>query len=116
MKDIAFMTNGPKRLAERAERCGVWRVRVDDAVHIRACFINLRMDKDLGVTLIFTLDLFAAQVDDDDVLGTNLFETKTMRLHEDSLLSGNANRHMTQDIVPVAFISKNVAGISQRFL
>jgi hypothetical protein len=47
------------------------------------------MDKNLGVALVLTLDLFAVQVNDDDVLGPNLFETKAMRLHQDTILSGD---------------------------
>ena len=53
------MADGPKRLAQGTEGDRVGGMGVDYAVDVRAGLEDLRMDKDLGVTLVFALDLLA---------------------------------------------------------
>ena len=49
------------------------------------------------------------------MLGTNFFETKAMRLHQDTILSRDTHRNMAEDIVPVTLVSEDVAGVRERF-
>ncbi len=76
------MADWPKFLTEGAESSSVGRMRVNDAVHIRARFHNFGMDENLGMTLVLAFDFLAGRnIDNDDMLRTYLFETETVRLH-----------------------------------
>ena len=59
--------------------------------------------------------LAGRDVDDDDMLGTDLFETEAMGLHENLVLPRHSHRDMAEDVIPVAFVGEDVARVSEIF-
>jgi hypothetical protein len=90
-------------------------MRVHHAVDIRPYLKDFGVDENLGVALVFPCDLLAVEIHLNDVLRTNLLKPEAVRLHENSLFAGNPHGYMTQNIVPVAFVSENVARQCQLF-
>jgi hypothetical protein len=65
------------------------------------------------MALILPFKLFAVfDIYDNNMLRTNLLEAEAMGLHENLVLARNAHGHMAKDVVPVAFVGEDVAGIS----
>src|SRR4026209_1913801 len=91
-------------------------MRVHYAVHILASFHNLGVDENFGMAFVFAVCLFTRlDIDHDDMLRADFFETEAMRLHEDLVLPRNSHRNMAEDVVPVTFVSEYVARISEIF-
>ena len=89
---------------------------MDHAIHIRPRLHDFGMNENLGVALVLAFDFFAAlDIDDDDVLRANLLEAKAVRLHENPVLPGDAHRNVAENIIPMAFVRENVAGVSEFF-
>src|SRR6185503_5708688 len=117
VKDIAFVADRAKLLAEGAESGGVGRVRMNHAVDVGPRFHDFGVDKDLGVTLVLAFQfLAAADIDHDDMLRADFLEAEAMRLHEDAILAGYARRNVAETIVPLALVREDVAGVRQVFL
>src|SRR6201987_1181433 len=110
------MAYGPERLLKRTKRGGIRRMRVNHAIDIRARLHDLGVNENFGVALMLPFQLFPGpNVHDNDMLRPDLFEAKAVRLHQDLILAGNSDRHVAENIIPVPFVSKNIARIGQGF-
>src|SRR6185295_9862620 len=91
-------------------------MRMNHAVHVRPRFHDFRMDEDFRVALVFAFHFLAApDIDHDDMLRADLLEAEAVRLHENAILPGYAHRNMAEDIVPMALVREDVAGVRQVF-
>src|SRR5207247_8203364 len=90
VKNNTFVTDGPERLAQCAEGGSVGRMGVDHAIHIRARFVDLRVNEHFRMALVLPFDFLAVQIDDNAVLRANLFAAEAIVLHEHSLLPWNS--------------------------
>jgi hypothetical protein len=67
------------------------------------------MNEHFRVAFVLTFDFFAVEINCDDVLRPDLFESETVGLHENPLLPGNPHRHMAENMVPVPLVRENIA-------
>ena len=89
-------------------------MRVHHRVDVGPRTQHLGMDEHLVVARHRAVDLAAAEVDRDDVVGPHLLEPDAGRLHQEAPgLVGQADRHMAGDIVALAFQREHAARVDQ---
>ena len=110
------MADRAQPLSEGTESGRIGGMGMNHAVHVRPRLHDLGVNKDLGMTLVLTFNfLTGLDIDDDDMLRTDLFEAEAMGLHKDSILARNAHGNMAENIVPMALVGEDVARISEIF-
>jgi hypothetical protein len=72
------------------------------------------MNENLRMAFVFAFDFFAAiYIDDDDMLRADFFEPEAVGFHQDLVLARDTHGNMAEDVIPVAFIREDIAGVGK---